>query len=126
LFRAAAASGVAVFIRSIYLQGLLVMPEEAIPATLRAVVPVRRRLGKIAGEAGLTPAELAFRYMLSQEGVTSVLTGVETIAQIRENLALCASGPLPGNLLEAINAAVPDLGDHILTPSLWPTLASPK
>lgn len=125
VFRAAAARGVALFIRSVYLQGLLVMPEEAIPPTLSEVVPVRRRLAGIAGEAGLTLPELALRYMLSLEGVTSVLTGVETVAQIRENLALFSRGPLSPDVFAAVDTVAVDLPGPILTPSLWPTLTPP-
>jgi len=120
VFREAAARGVAVFIRSVYLQGLLVMPEEAIPPALREVVPVRRRLATIASAAGLTLAELAVRYMLAQDGITSVLTGVETVAQIRENITLFNRGPLTPDLLAAIDSAVSDLPENLLTPAVWP------
>jgi aryl-alcohol dehydrogenase-like predicted oxidoreductase len=119
VFRDAAAGGVAVFIRSVYLQGLLVMPEDDIPAALRDVIPVRRTLAEIAGQAGMNLAELALRYMLSQDGVTSVLAGVETVAQVRENLAMFARGPLPGDLLSAIDQSVPELPDTLLTPAMW-------
>lgn len=125
VFLQAAACGVAVFIRSVYLQGLLAMPEEAIPPTLHEVVPVRRRLAEIAGGAGLTLPELALRYMLMQPGVASVLTGVETVAQIRENLHLFSRGPLSPDLVAAIDAAVPDLPGPILNPALWPRLTTP-
>ncbi len=120
IFREAAAHGMAVFIRSVYLQGLLVMPEEMIPAALRDIIPVRRRLATIAGAAGLTPAEMAVRYMLSQPGVTCVLAGVETVAQIRENVALFNRGPLTADVVAALDAAVPDLPEPLLTPALWP------
>lgn len=122
---AAAAQGVAVFIRSVYLQGLLLMPEPAVPEALRPLVPVRRRLAAIADAAGLSFAELALRYMLAQAGVTSVLTGVETLAQIHENIALFNRGPLSDDLLAAIDAAVPELPETILTPALWPTQPRP-
>lgn len=117
---ACAARGIAVFLRSVYLQGLLLMPEEAIPAALQAVVPVRRRLAAIARTGGLTPAELALRYMLSLTPITCVLTGVETAAQVRENAALFEHGPLDAETLAAVRAAVPDLPAEVLTPSRWP------
>lgn len=123
-FRTAAAHGVAVFVRSVYLQGLLAMPEADIPATLQGLVPVRRRLEAIAGEAGLPLTELAVRAMLSLEGVTCVLTGVETLAQLRGNLALFNQGPLPADLLAAVDAAVPELPEAWITPSMWPSLKS--
>lgn len=119
IFAEAAARGVAVFLRSVYLQGLLLMPEGAIPAALQGILPVRRRLAFLAAEAGLSLAELAARYMLSQEGVTCVLAGVETVAQVRENLAIFARGPLAPDLRAAIDAAVPDLPTSLLTPRLW-------
>lgn len=122
VFRKAEARGVAVFIRSVYLQGLLAMPEAEIPPTLQGLVPTRRRLEALAVAAGMTLPELAVRTMLSQAGVTSVLTGVETVAQIRENLALFNRGPLPADLLAAVDAAVPDLPEPLITPFLWPTL----
>jgi aryl-alcohol dehydrogenase-like predicted oxidoreductase len=119
VFQDAAACGVAVFIRSVYLQGLLVMPEDDIPAALRDVIPVRRTLEKIAGQAGMNLAELALRYMLSQDGVTCVLTGVETTAQVHENLTLFARGALPSDLLSAIDGSVPELPESLLTPAMW-------
>ncbi len=122
LFQKAAAQGVGVFMRSVYLQGLLVMPEEAIPPALSVVIPVRRRLAEIAAAAGMTLAELAVRYLLSQPGVTCVLAGVDTVAQIQENVALFGRGTLSADTLKAIDAAVPALPEPVLTPSQWPNL----
>ena len=117
----AAEAGVAVFVRSIYLQGLLVMPIEEIMPALQEVVPVRRALQRIAEEAGLTMPEMALRYGLSLPGVTSVLTGVETLEQVKTNVAIAARGPLPAEIVAAIEEAVPDLSDTlILRPWLWP------
>lgn len=120
VFRQAAGRDVAIFIRSVYLQGLLVMPEASIPEFLQGVVPVRRRLDLMAREAGMSLAELGVRYMLAQEGVTCVLTGVETVAQVQENVALFERGPLDAATVSAVDAAVPELPETILTPHLWP------
>ena len=95
VIRDAASRGMAVFMRSVYLQGLLLMPESDVPSALRDVIPVRRSLALIAGEAAMTLAELALRYMLARDGVTCVLVGVETVAQVRENLACFAAAPCP-------------------------------
>ena len=118
-FRAAAANGVVVFVRSVYLQGVLAMPEAEIPAKLHGLVPVRRRLEDLAREAGIPLTELAVRTMLAREGVTCVLTGVETLDQIRDNIALFNRRPLPADLLAAVDAAVPELPEALITPSMW-------
>ena len=115
----AAGRDVAVFVRSIYLQGLLLMPEEDLPLELAAVLPLRRRLEALAAEAGINLSELAVRYVLSLEGVTCGVVGIETEAQMRQNLAMFAKGPLDAKLRRAAEAAVPDLPDKILMPSQW-------
>jgi aryl-alcohol dehydrogenase-like predicted oxidoreductase len=118
---AAADAGMAVFVRSIYLQGLLVMPLDEIVPELHQVLPFRQVLQDIAFDAGLTMPEMALRYGLSLPGVTSVLTGVETVEQMEANVRIAARGPLPPEVVQAVDKAVPDLSDTIvLSPWLWP------
>jgi aryl-alcohol dehydrogenase-like predicted oxidoreductase len=113
-------AGVAIFVRSIYLQGLIVMPIDNIIPELRAVVPVRRALHRICDEAGMAMAEMALRYGLSLPGVTGVLTGVETVEQMAANVEIAARGPLPPNVVQEIARVVPDLPDTLLNPWHWP------
>lgn len=119
-FAAAADRGVAVFVRSVYLQGLLLMPEAEIPVPLRPVVPARRALEAIASRAGMSLAELAVRCMLGLPGTTSLVMGVDTVAQLRENVAIVARGPLEADLATAVAAAAPDLPETVVSPQFWP------
>jgi aryl-alcohol dehydrogenase-like predicted oxidoreductase len=125
-FRTAAKAGCAVFVRSVYLQGLLVMPQEQIPISLQPILPFRRNLEQIAQVAGMPVTELAVRYMLAQPGVTCVLTGVETASQMRENLRLFDQPALEDVVLSALDQLVPDLPEAILTPGQWPKLLENK
>jgi aryl-alcohol dehydrogenase-like predicted oxidoreductase len=109
------------FSRSVYLQGLLLMPEERIKPGLSEVIPVRHRLEGVAKEAGCTMAELCMRYVLSNTAIASVLTGVDTTEQVRENLRLAAQGPLSADLLARVRACVPDLPESLIRPALWKT-----
>jgi aryl-alcohol dehydrogenase-like predicted oxidoreductase len=117
--KAAAKHGVALFVRSVYLQGLILMAEAEVPAELAAIIPPRRRLQAIAEQAGMTMTELAVRYVLGLEGVACGLTGVETVAQMRENIALFSKGPLPSDMMQAVDAAVPSIPDNIVMPYTW-------
>ncbi|MFG1643697.1 aldo/keto reductase [Amycolatopsis sp. NPDC049252] len=63
------------------------------------------QLRKVAAEAGLPLAHLALRFVLSHPAVTSVLIGPRTPEQLDDLLA--ASGPLPGDVLDRIDAIVP-------------------
>lgn len=119
-FQEAAARGVALFIRSVFLQGLLIMPEEQIPLALRDIVPPRRLLAKIANEAGMGLAELCTRYMLAREEATCLLTGVETEAQVRANIEMIRRGPLPDDMRAEIDAQVVGIRDELITPGQWP------
>ena len=120
VFREAGKRGVAVFVRSVYLQGLIFLSDEETPPELSAIIPVRRRVQSVAHEAKMSLAELAVRYVFGIPGATSVLAGVESLEQMRQNLALLSKGPLDADLMKAVNEAVPDLPDSILMPNKWP------
>lgn len=121
VFRAAAARGAAVFVRSVYLQGLMLMPEESVPSALQAVVPARRRLAALAADAGMNLAELALRYVLGQEGVSCVVVGTETPEQVRANIGMVNRGLLDAVLVEAIDSVPIDLPEAVITPKMWNT-----
>ncbi|MCX6031540.1 MAG: aldo/keto reductase [Chloroflexi bacterium] len=119
IIRKAAERGMAVFVRSIYLQGLLLLPEEDVLPELAGVIPPRGRLQALAAEAGMSLGELAVRYVLSLDGVTCGVVGIETVEQMRQNLIMFAKGPLDAELRQAVEAAVPELPDKILMPNQW-------
>jgi aryl-alcohol dehydrogenase-like predicted oxidoreductase len=119
IFSWAASQGIAVFIRSVYLQGLLLMDEDQIPTHLKAVLPARRQLTRIADAAGIPLAELALRHAITQD-VTSVLVGVDNEQQMLDNLRVFRRGPLPADVTAAVEAIRPDLPAELVTPSMWP------
>lgn len=119
IFSLAKKIGAAVFVRSIYLQGLILMPENEILPELRDVIPVRGKLESLAAEAGMSLAELAVRYVLTIDGAGCVLVGVDTVEQMRENIAMFSKGPLDLELMTAVTQAVPTLADTILMPNKW-------
>ena len=62
------------------------------------------------------------RYVLANRAVTSVLTGVDTVAQMRENMRLASLGPLAPELVAQIDECVPGLPESVVRPALWNTL----
>jgi len=126
-FPLAQKNGIAVFSRSVYLQGLLLMPEDKIKESLLEVIPVRRKLACLAAEAGMDMSELCIRFVLSNPARSSVLTGVDNVEQLRHNLQLMEKGPLAAVLYQKIREAVPLLEEKIIRPHLWnKTLAVKK
>lgn len=118
---AARRRGATVFVRSVYLQGLLLMPETDIPSELLQIIPLRRRLQALSHEAGLEMTAMAARYVLGLAGVTCVLVGVESIEQMRCNLDLFSASALPETLMRQINEIVPPLPEEVLLPNRWTT-----
>ena len=108
------------FVRSVYLQGLLMMPEEAIPNALAGVIPYRRKLAALAGKYGMTPAELYMRYLLSFPEIDGVLTGVDNPNQLAFNARLAARGSLGEEQCREIMQLVPELPEAWIRPKLWP------
>lgn len=109
----------AVFVRSVFLQGLLLMPPERVPSGLSEAVPTLRALRSLAESASMSLEEMAIRYVLSYRGVTSVLIGIETVAQMQRALSFLDSPPLDGAMMQAIHEAAPSLPERVLVPSLW-------
>ena len=102
------------FIRGAYLQGMLLMAEEQI--FVREIIPIRRKLEAL----GIPMKELALRYLFAKTGSKSVLTGVETVEQLRENLQIAQMPPLPEDMLEKIHEIVfPELDEICVSPFLW-------
>ena len=113
----AAEAGVAIFARSVFLQGVVTMAIPDLPEPIAEVGKTLARLRELAGE--LTIEEMAIRYAASLAGVTGVVVGMETHEQMERNLAAIEAGPLDGALLAAIGREVPDLPEEIINPGLW-------
>jgi aryl-alcohol dehydrogenase-like predicted oxidoreductase len=52
------------------------------------VVAVAERVKDLAGQAGVTPAQLALRFVLDNDAVSVVIVGMKTVAQVEDNLSL--------------------------------------
>ena len=102
------------FIRGAYMQGMLLMPEDKI--FIPEVLERRRRLEKL----GIPMAELALRYLFSKPENKSILTGVETVAQLRENIRISRLSPLNETDLKRIDEIVfPPLPENCVSPFFW-------
>ena len=119
IFEEARERGVAVFVRSAYLQGLILMEPDGVPDDLRAVVPALRELRALAAELNLGMEELALRYVLGLCGLSCVVVGVESVAQMRRNLEVFDSGAFNAAIQQRIEALDFDLPDLIFEPWRW-------
>lgn len=84
------ALGLEVHIRSAFLQGVVFMQPESLPAHLIPLAPQLRSFHAACDEAGISPACGALGYVLTQPSVAAVLMGVNTSSQLQE-LLQCAA-----------------------------------
>jgi len=120
VFQEAKTRGIALFVRSVYVQGLLFLPENEMPAELSAVMETRRRLEQIAAKANMSLAELAACFVMSLEGASCLVMGLETLEQLQDNLKLFEQESLSAELFRNIFENVPQLPDNVIVPHLWP------
>ncbi len=74
------------------------------------------RLRKVADDAGISLVELALRFVISHPAVTTVIPGARSRAQAEANTRAGAAGPLPQDVLNAIDEIVPPGGGR----KIWP------
>lgn len=113
------ARGALVFTRSCYLQGLLLLEDSATPAHLQAVTPDRAFFRRMAQQHGMPLPALLLRIMMNLPEVDSVVVGLETRKQLRENLAIFQAPHLPPDLVREAAAFRPQVPEWLLNPAEW-------
>jgi len=105
-----------VHVRSIFLQGLLLCSEDTLPAKFIPWLKIWRTWWKFLDEVGLTSIEAALNYVLQTKGVSKVIVGIDSPAQLDELVALN---------IEQKDLQMPEFfisDDRILNPQLWASL----
>jgi aryl-alcohol dehydrogenase-like predicted oxidoreductase len=115
----ASSRNIAVFGRSAFLQGLILLKDEEIPDYLREVIPALEIVRHIAMEQKISIQELALRYTLSLPGITSLVVGAETVQQVIENACYAKKGPLDKETIYTLQHRIPQLSETIVSPPLW-------
>lgn len=113
---------IAVFVRSVFLQGLILMDSSDVPEQLKAVLPFKKELYEMYIRSGRTVAEIALKFCLGQQGVTSVLVGIDNAAQMKQNISLFATDPLDSELESEILERFTSVPEYIINPSVWKSL----
>ena len=119
VLKVAAERGIAVFNRSSYLKGLLLMEMSEVPDHVTESLCYKESLNRIAAEAGFDVKELVLRYVFSAPEITSTIIGIDSQDQFKENLRIYEKGPLEDELIQKIKAAFWEVPEYVLNPFLW-------
>ncbi len=118
VFHEAKSFGKEIYVRSVFLQGLLLMNASDLPASMRFATTVAKRLIDFANDTGFSLKQLALGYVRLAYPEQKVLLGCETLEQVRENLEIW-SKETPREIVDRVRREFQDIPEKILNPSLW-------
>jgi aryl-alcohol dehydrogenase-like predicted oxidoreductase len=119
-FEIAKKNQVAVFARSPFLQGLLLMEPANLPPHLVSLAPQLNRFIAINKRYNLSAVEASLRFADWAGRGDFIVFGVETVAQLETDVALMENPrPLPADWLTEMKDAFRDLNRGAINPSLW-------
>ena len=108
-----------IFIRSIYLQGLLVLNPEKLSGKMQFAKDILQKVTMIAREYDTSTQELALAYVKQSFPDAYILIGAETPQQVQENCDLWERVALPEEALQEIRTIFASTDEHILNPAQW-------
>lgn len=118
--KAMADAGMAIFARSVYLQGLVFMTEETLDPRMEFCLAPLKRYLSFCEELEMSPAVLALSFALSVEGLTHVVLGCQTLEQLEENCKLIdAVKTLTPAQMERLHDAFKDIDPRVINPGCW-------
>ena len=114
-------SGMMIFVRSVYLQGLVFQDPETLPAHMAFCKETLVKFRTLCDKYQLSPAVLALSYVLSLPGVTSLVLGSEAVEQVQQNARLLNETVAlsPAQMAE-IRENFLNTDIKVLNPGLWP------
>jgi aryl-alcohol dehydrogenase-like predicted oxidoreductase len=106
-----------VYIRSVFLQGLLLMQPEDLPPRMAFAKPTLNKIDKLCAQYKYTRQEMALRYIKEKYPQAKIIIGAETPIQLEEDLDIWRSDLLTDELIKMDTWSSVD--EIIINPSLW-------
>ena len=110
-----------IYVRSVYLQGLLFLKPNELPNHMYFAEPVLKNLETFLKENGYTYNSLALSYVKQAYPKAKILIGAETPEQVEENIKVWGATQ-SGDVVDRVKLAFPSVDEKILNPSFWKQL----
>jgi aryl-alcohol dehydrogenase-like predicted oxidoreductase len=112
------AQGTEIHARSVFLQGLLLMPPPELPEFFQPMRPELIKLREEWARQHLSPVAACLAFVLRQAEIDAAIVGVNRLAEFAEiEAAVVAAGDIDLEL-----SAAPEVAPIYLDPSRWPAL----
>ena len=118
--KALADTGMMIFTRSVFLQGLVFLKPEDIDPRMDFCVPYVEKFLAFCDEFKLSPSVLAMSFALSVSGVNSLVLGCQTLEQLDDNCEMIDSVRiLTNDEMQKIHEAFADIDPRVIDPRRW-------
>lgn len=123
LLARAKASGRRLYVRSVYLQGLVFRSPDDLFVRSLGVEKYIAEMRRICQRESLTVPQLACRYVTSHKEISEVILGCQTPEEVGNNLgALEGVEPLAWNIMEELDSVMRDFPPNAADPRKWEAL----
>jgi aryl-alcohol dehydrogenase-like predicted oxidoreductase len=108
-----------VYIRSAFLQGLILLDEKSLPPKMHYAKPILGKLERLSNLFNIEKNAMALTYLRDKYKHAKIIFGAETPEQVRQN-CICWSKKIPYGLVNAVDETLNVLDERIVDPSQWP------
>lgn len=119
VFKLAKEKGKTIFVRSIFLQGLLLMAEKDIPSRLAFAKETVLQVQHLAKQFSMDVESLCLRYALTKWQDAYIIFGAQTEAQVERNVGFVES-TLPIEVMDAVEKTFNSVDEQVLKVQEWP------
>ncbi|MBQ4120329.1 MAG: aldo/keto reductase [Clostridia bacterium] len=113
-------SGMMIFTRSVFLQGLVFHTPEDLDPRMDFCFPYLNKFIELCKEFNLSPATLALSFVLSLPGVTQAVMGCDTAEQVEANCKLFdETVKLTPEQMNKLRDAFFDIDPRVINPGMW-------
>ena len=118
--RAMVDAGMMIFVRSVYLQGLVFLTPETLDPRMDFALPYLQKFIGFCKEFEMSPAVLALSFVLSLDGISAAVLGVQTTEQMEQNCTLFKGvRKLAPQQMEKLHEAFRGIDPRVINPGCW-------
>ena len=115
-----AKSGMMIFVRSVFLQGLVFHTPEDLDPRMNFCAPYLEKYLNLCKEFELKPDELALSFVLSLPGVTTAVMGCDNVKQVKDNCGLFdRTVHLSEKQMGMLHDAFRGIDPRVINPGVW-------
>lgn len=113
-------AGMMIFVRSVFLQGLIFLKPEDVEPRMDFCRPYLEKYLNLCEEFSISPAVLAISYVLSVPGVTTVVLGCQTVEQMEDNCKMIEEvRTLSKEQIKKLHDAFSKIDPRVVDPRQW-------